>query len=391
MTDRLYYHDAYLHRFNSRVIARSADLLTLYLDRTAFYPNSGGQPSDRGAINGVPLVDVVDEEDRVAHRLSAPVTADEVVGVIDWPRRFDHMQQHSGQHLLSAVFDNLYHARTVSFHLGEESSTIDLECATLTGDQIAAAELRANEAVFANLPVTVTYDEASAAEGLRKPSHREGELRIVSIEGLDRSACGGTHVRATGEIGPVLIRKLEKVRDTVRVEFLCGQRAVRRARADYLALSRVARMFSLGLDETPAAVAGLLEAGKGAEKQRRKLESELARYQGLELYAATQPDSGGVRRAERRAASGSLDAFRGVAQSFTAQPKSVYIAVVDDPPAVLLAVSEDSGIDAGKIIKTAVSSLGGRGGGNQRIAQGGVPTSEALESLLGQLPRPTPG
>jgi len=388
MTERLYYQDSYLHRFTARVVGRSGDGMTLYLDRTAFYPNSGGQPSDRGAVDGVQVVDIVDEGDRIAHRLANPVEAAEVTGVIDWARRFDHMQQHSGQHLLSAVFADLCGAPTVSFHLGAEVSTIDLDAAALSADQIQAVESRANEAVFACLPITVSYEQSSEALELRKASRREGTLRVISIEGLDRSACGGTHVRSTGEIGPILLRKLDKIRNTVRVEFLCGRRAVRRARADYMALARVARMFSVALDEAPAAVAGLLDSARAGEKQRRKLENELARYQGRELYDSTPPDAAGFRRVVRRAPAGSLDDFRGVAQSFSSGSRAVFVGAVDEPPALLLAVSGDSGLDAGKIMKSALASLAGRGGGNQRIAQGSVPSRDALDKLLAAVTAP---
>jgi uncharacterized protein (TIGR02270 family) len=229
MTDRLYYTDSYLTTFQARVVEKSADGGTVYLDRTAFYPTSGGQPFDTGSIAGAPVVDVVDEGERIAHVLGAAVDLDDVECRIDWPRRFDHMQQHSGQHLLSAVMAELFGIATLSVHFGAASSTLDLDTPSLTADQVRAAETRANEAVFENLPVSVLFADSPEDLGLRKASDRSGVLRVISIEGLDRSACGGTHVRATGEIGPVLIRKLDKVRGAVRVEFLCGLRALRRA------------------------------------------------------------------------------------------------------------------------------------------------------------------
>jgi alanyl-tRNA synthetase len=388
VTDRLYYTDSYLREFRARVTARSDDGRRIYLDRTAFYPTSGGQPHDTGSIAGVPLADVEDEGERIAHLLSAPLPvhdANEVDCRIDWDRRFDHMQQHSGQHLLSAVFVELFGIATVSFHLGEESCTIDLRTSALESARVLEAERRANQAVFENRPLAVSFEDAAQTRDLRKPSARAGTLRIVSIEGLDRSACGGTHVARTGEIGPILLRKLDRIRDTVRVEFLCGGRAVRRARADFDALTRVAQMVSASLDETPAAVAAQFEAAHYAEKLRRKLETDLAQYQGRELYAATAPDETGVRRVLRHLPLGNLEDQRAIAQSFTAQPKSVYIAALDQPPAVLLAVSADSGTDAGKLLKAALSEAGGRGGGNPRIAQGSLPGGAALEQVLGSI------
>ena len=304
MTERLYYTDSYVREFQARVVERSADGRTVYLDRTLFYPSSGGQPFDVGSIAGVAVVDVVDEDDRIAHLLAAPLATDgEVAGEIDWTRRFDHMQQHSGQHLLSAVFEELFGLHTVSFHLGAESATIDLEGGPVEARMVTEAERRANQLVSENRAMDVRFEDARAAQGLRKASEREGTLRIVSIDGLDRSACGGTHVRSTGEIGPILLRRTEKIRQSVRVEFVCGGRAVRRARADFEALSSIAQLFSAPLDEVAPLVAAQLETAKAGDKARRKLELDLAAYRGRELYTATEPGPDGT--AARRAAAGS--------------------------------------------------------------------------------------
>jgi alanyl-tRNA synthetase len=385
MTERLYYTDAYLREFRAHVVDRSEDGRTVYLDRTAFYPTSGGQPYDLGAIDGARIVEVVDEDDRVAHRVASPVEGAEVECAVDWTRRFDHMQQHTGQHLLSAVFEELFSLHTVSFHLGAESATIDLEGALVDTRTAHAVEQRANELVFANLPVTVTFEDSRTVQGLRKPSEREGTLRIVSIKGMDRSACGGTHVRTTGEIGPVLVRKLEKIRQSTRVEFVCGGRAVRRARADFEALTKVAQLFSASLDEAPAMVAAQMESSKAAEKSRRKVDLDLAAYRGRELYRETTAAADGVRRVVERLERGNLEDLRAVAQSFTAQPKSVFLAVMKEPPSVLLAASEDAGIDAGKLLKAAIAEAGGRGGGTSRVAQGSVPEAGVLEAVVAKL------
>lgn len=386
MTERLYYTDSYAREFHARIVERSADGCTVYLDRTLFYPTSGGQPFDVGSIAGVPVVDVVDEEDRIAHLLSAPVASDgEVAGEIDWTRRFDHMQQHSGQHLLSAVFEELYGLHTVSFHLGAESATIDLEGGPVEARTVLEAERRANLLVSENRTMEVRFEDAKEAQGLRKASEREGTLRIVSIDGLDRSACGGTHVRTTGEIGPILLRKTEKIRQSVRVEFVCGGRAVRRARQDFEALTKIAQLFSAPLDEVAPLVAVQLESAKAGDKARRKLELDLAGYQGKELYSITEPGPDGLRRVTQRLERGNLEDLRAVAQNFTAQPKSVFVATLKDPPSILLAASADSEVDAGKLLKAALTSAGGRGGGNARIAQGSVPDAALLEALLAGL------
>ena len=388
MTERLYYSDCYLHVFQARVVDTSADRLTVYLDRTAFYPSSGGQPFDTGSISGAPVVDVVDEDDRVAHRLERPWPAageGAVECAVDWTRRFDHMQQHTGQHLLSAVFEELFSLKTVSFHLGVETATIDLEGGPVDARTVEQAERRANQLIYENRPVAIRFEDAAAAAGLRKPSERQGTLRIISIEGLDRSACGGTHVRATGEIGVILVRKMEKIRQSTRIEFLCGERAVRRARADFLALTAAAQAFSSPLDEVPALVATQLETARAAEKARRKLEIELAGYQGKELYQTTAPGPDGFRRVLRRAERGSLDELRAIAQSFTARDKAVFLAALSDPPSILLSVSADSGIDAGRTLKAALTEAGGRGGGTARMAQGSVPDRAAVEGVLGKI------
>jgi len=385
MTDRLYYTDSYLREFTARIVERSADGRTVYLDRTAFYPASGGQPCDTGTVAGVPVLDVVDAGERIAHHLARPLYGGPVECAIDWSRRFDHMQQHTGQHVLSAVFEEWFGLDTVGFHLGAESSTIDLEGGAVEPGAVLEAERRANDIVFENRPVEVRFQQAAEVQGLRKPTDREGTLRIVSIEGLDRNACGGTHVRATGEVGPILLRKLEKVRQSVRVEFLCGGRAVRRARADYEALSKTAQLFSAPLDEVPAMVAAQLETARAHDKARRKLELDLAACQGKELYLATAPGADGVRRVTRRVVKGSLEELRAIAQNFTAQPKAVFIATLADPPSVLLAASADAGIDAGKTLKAALAAAAGRGGGNARIAQGSVAEAGVLEQVLEKL------
>ena len=385
MSERLYYTESYLREFSAHVIDTSADGLVVYLDRTAFYPTSGGQPFDLGTIAGIAVTDVADEEQRIAHHMAAAVAPGPVDCVIDWGRRFDHMQQHTGQHLLSAVFEELFHLKTVSFHMGADSSTIDLEGGAVDARVLAGTERRVNELVYENRPVTVQFEDSGAAQGLRKPSDREGTLRIVSIDGLDRSACGGTHLRATGEIGAVLLRKVEKVRQSSRVEFLCGGRAVRRARADYEALSRTAQIFSAPLDEVPNVVAAAQEAARTGDKTRRKLELDLAAYQGRELYSTTAAGADGFRRVLRRAERGNLEELRAVAQNFTAQPKAVFLAALQDPPSILLAVSEDAGIDAGKLLKAALTANGGRGGGTARIAQGSVNDAALVEPILTQL------
>jgi alanyl-tRNA synthetase len=388
-TERLYYHDSYQTRFTARVVERSSDGLRLCLDRTAFYPTSGGQPHDTGTIQGVPVVDVVDEESRIVHVVAQPIQDDAVDCAVDWPRRFDHMQQHTGQHLLSAVLQDMFGWATVGFHLGTAASTIDLDTTQAAAAQIQAAEERANELVFEDRQVRIGFETAAEAQGLRKAPPRTGALRIIEIEGLDRSACGGTHVRSTAQIGPIFVRKAEKIRSNVRLEFLCGLRAIRRARADYAALSRIALGFSAPLDEAPGLVESQRRALVAAEKALAKARAELARKQGMELYASLPPDPDGFRRYLHRIANGAIDdEVRALAQGFTAGQRAVFVAAGANPPCLLLAVSSDSGLHAGETLKGALSLAGGRGGGNAQLAQGSVASQPELEKVLAALPIP---
>jgi alanyl-tRNA synthetase len=379
MTERLYYQDSYLREFRARVIEVSGDGRRVYLDRTAFYPTSGGQPFDLGTLGGIAVIEVVDEEDRIAHVLEHPLPDTDVAGTVDWLRRYDHMQQHTGQHLLSAVLEELFKIRTMSFHLGADTSTIDVEAATIAPEQIERAEQRCAGVVAETRPVQVTFEDASENLGLRKASERTGTLRIVSIGGIDRSACGGTHVRSTAEIGPLTIRKLDKIRGTARLEFVCGRRALRRAREDFRLLTSVGRALSAPPEKSPALLTALIEKNKTLEKTCQRLSTELARREGRELYLATTPGDDGVRRVIER---GLIDeALRVRAQAFTIGEKAVFLALCDRPPSVLLAASPDSGVHAGERIKAALAAAGGRGGGNQTLAQGSVPDAALLATL----------
>ena len=392
MTERLYYRDANLRAFSARLVSVDADGTRVYLDRTAFYPTSGGQPNDLGTLEGARVVDVVDEEDRIVHVLDRPVTiatGSELRGEIDWERRHDHMQQHTGQHLLSAVLEDKLGLRTVSVHFGPETSTLDAAdpsgvASVLDADLLAEVESRANALVAEARPVVVTFEDAAEAKGLRKASDRDGVLRVVSIEGVDRSACGGTHVSSTAEIGPILLRRQEKVRQGLRIEFVCGSRALKRARRDLEILARAARVFSGSIDEAAKLVEG--QAAELAELQsvNRRLGEALAKYRAAELHAAATPRADGVRVIVERVSDG-VDGARSLALAFAPLAKTMFIAVSENPPAVMIATSADSGIEAGKILRPLLEKVGGRGGGSARLAQGSVPSVDALNDVLGSL------
>jgi alanyl-tRNA synthetase len=381
-TERLYYTDAYLPEFSARVVDFAEDGKRIYLDRTAFYPTSGGQLHDLGTLAGQPVIDVVDEDERIAHVLAAPVTVEagrEVLGKVDWTRRFDHMQQHTGQHLLSAVFEDLFGAKTVSVHFGDASSTLDLETDSMSAQSIEKAERRANLVIAENRPVGVTFEDAATATGLRKASDRAGTLRVVTIADIDRSACGGTHVRATGEIGGLLIRGTERTKKALRVEFVCGLRAVARARADFQALSAIATSLSTSIDTVAPLVAAQAAQLKEAEKANRNLEKVIGGYRAQSLFDGTAPSADGTRIVVSNEAA-SMDTLRAIAMGLMEKPKAAFVGFTPEGQ-LLVASSEDSGLDAGKALREGVNAVGGKGGGSPRLAQGSAPKDRADEAM----------
>ena len=386
MTSRLYYMDAYLTAFDGRITDLADEGRRVYLDQSAFYPTSGGQLFDLGTLGGAAVADVVDEDDRVAHVLTTPLAGraigDAVRGEVDWRRRFDHMQQHTGQHLLSAVFADLFGYETASVHFGADRSSLDLDVGAIDANRLGEAERRANELVWENRSVSVSFEDSATASGLRKPPPREGTLRIVTIDGLDRSACGGTHVHATGEIGAITLRSTERMRKQTRVEFLCGARVVRQARADFETLSAIALSVKASIAEAPALVVSQGEQLRDAASVRKRLETELAVYQARELYDRITPTAAGLRLATVRRDAGSVEEIRPLAQAFAALQHAVFVATVAQPPTVLVAASDDAGVDAGAVLKAALTAAGGRGGGSARLAQGTVPNAAELATIV---------
>jgi len=391
MTERLYYADSYLTEFDATVVGRDGG--RLYLDRSAFYPTSGGQPFDVGVLRAAAeagpllrIVDVVDEGERVAHVLAPDSEAGLAVGArvsgqLEWSRRFDHMQQHTGQHLLSAVFEQLLGLSTLSVHFGTEAATLDLDTSALSAEQLAAVEERANALVFEDRPISAAVEEDP--RDLRKQSARAGALRVVSIAGLDRSACGGTHVARTGEIGPILLGKVDKVRKSARVEFVCGGRAIRRARETYQALTRLGAALSTSVESVADVVTTRLAALERDSAALRKARESLDVYRAAELFEAARERSGAaLALSVERHARGSVQEFRGLAQSYAKHPRAAFVVVIDEPAALLLACSEDSGVDAGAALKAVFAAGGGRGGGSPRLAQGSFETPAALEAAL---------
>lgn len=386
MTERLYYHDASLRTFDAHIVERADDGRRLFLDRSAFYPTSGGQPHDLGTLGGIAVTDVVDEGDRVAHVLSAPYQGpDAVHGVIDGARRRDYMQQHTGQHLLSGVCEELFKWPTVSVHFGDAVCTLELGTPAISPAQLRRLEARANTLVTENRAVDVTFEDAAdVAPRLRKAPGRTGTLRIVSIAGLDVSACGGTHVRSTGEIGAILLRRVEKIRDNTRVEFLCGDRAVRRARTDFDALSDIAARLSAGVDEVAPLVQALSDDARTMASAHKKLGEEVAGFRARAQWEGTLPDASGVRRL--RAAEGmTSDELRAFVLACASLPVTISVGAVRATRTVAVSVSADLDANAGTLLKAELQNVGGRGGGSARTAQGTVPTDAQVDVVLDAL------
>lgn len=390
MTERLYYTDAASLSFEGTIVAVDEGGRRVYLDRTAFYPTSGGQPHDTGVLGEVRVVDVMDEGARIAHVLDAPIgraAGARVRGVVDAARRRDHMQQHTGQHLLSAVFEELFGAATVSVHFGGETSLVELDAAELTPEQLAAAEQRANALVAEGRPVTVAFEDAATASGLRKATQREGIVRIVTIAGLDRSACGGTHVASTAEIGPVLLRGVERIRQRVRVQFLCGHRALAAARRDHELLRAMAGAFSAAPADLPDLVTAQSARLRALEAERSELLRQLSTARAAALHGAAAMGADGRRWVTERLPPGAMERLRETARAMSELPGAVYIGTVEGAGTIVVAAAADTGLDAGALLKAALTAAGGKGGGSAQMAQGSVPDAAGVPAVVTVLQR----
>jgi len=359
------------------------------LDRSAFYPTGGGQPHDLGLLGGVGVVEVVEREvdGAVVHVLERAPAGQRLEGEVDWQRRFDLMQQHTGQHILSAASLALLGATTVGFHLADGSATVDLDRAPLSVEQLAQVELLINKVVFENRPVVSRFvpDEEVAALPLRKPVHHAGPVRIVQVEGFDCSACGGTHVRATGEVGLVKVVRSERRGAETRLEFLCGYRAL----ADYAVknslLAGLAQEFSVGQLDLPAAVRGLAEDLKGAQRQVSDLRDALldAEAEGL-WHGALQAGEQRVVRAHP--AGRTPDDLKRLAQRLIGRPGTVALLATghtaEEKAALVFARSAEIDLDMGALLRAACQGMGGRGGGRPEFAQGGGPRGDGVAQAL---------
>jgi alanyl-tRNA synthetase len=400
MTDRLYYQDSFLYNFDAEVRSVvETPRPALILDRTAFYPTSGGQIHDTGSIvfSNASLSDakfrvteVADTEDgHIVHYLDVPLKnvqpGTRIRGEIDPARRRDHMQQHSAQHVLSSAFVRLFGMTTVSFHMADDYCSIDLDTPLLNKDQVEAAERRANEIVVEDRPVNVSYVTRDEAEkrGLRKlPPAERDQLRLIDIRDWDVTACGGTHVSSTGQIGTILLRKTEKSRQGYRVEFVAGQRAVATARRDFSTLTETAALFSAGIYDVPQQARKSLDEIRSLHKQLEQSQDELAAAQAATLLAET-PDTQGRKLVVRTFSGRDLNFLKLLAQKLTRQSSAIALLATESPqPALVFAQSAGQPHDMGALLKETMAKLGGRGGGSKDLAQGGAPKSEGLPAAL---------
>jgi alanyl-tRNA synthetase len=398
-TDRLYYHDSFLYEFDARV-TESLQIdgrHAILLDRTAFYPTSGGQVHDTGKIlvnsREIAVTEVADDEQgRVLHYVPEPIAVDTAIhGQIDKVRRLDHVQQHTGQHVLSAAFIELFNMPTVSFHMGAETCTIDLQTTSLSMAQVKEAERLANQIITEDRPVAIRFVPLEEARqlGLRKlPPKQTGDLRLIDIQNFDLCACGGTHVRSTGQIGCILVRKTEKVKQGVRVEFVCGHRAVALARKDYTALTEAAALFSSHIHELPQQIKKALDDAKAAGKIQHKYLEEIAALEAERMLSRTSGSPKIICAVfqDRDAAFIKL-----LAQKLTASRTDVValLASLASQPTLVFAQSAGQKSNMGQLLKETLGQLGGRGGGSADMAQGGFPAgtvdSQKLRQLLQEL------
>jgi alanyl-tRNA synthetase len=374
MTERLYYSEPYRRTFDAKVVSVDtvAGHTQVILDQTAFYPTSGGQPFDTGTLGGAAVSDVIDREDgTIAHIVSGDLKPGDVItGEIDWSRRFDHMQQHTGQHVLSAAFDRLFGVRTDSFHMGQVSSTIDL-AREVTASEVAKAEDDANRIVWEDRQVAIRFATAAeaAAMGMRKESARTGTLRLIDVTDYDLSACGGTHVERTGAIGIIAAGAVEKFKGGSRVEFLCGGRALERFRVWRVALAAVQKHLSVPAIEMAASIERMQEEAKAAQRTLRGFQEKLASQEAQSLIA---------RSAGRRVIAEAIEGWdaqgiKSIAVAATAlQPDAVVaLFTTTTPVQVVIARGANATVDAGAMLKQLAAKFGGKGGGKPDLAQGG--------------------
>ncbi len=369
-SERLYYDDPYLVDFNTRVIEtiQKNNKTGVILNRTCFYPESGGQPADKGILGGIEVVDVSEEEGRIIHWLKYPLDVKEVKGKIDWERRFDHMQQHAGQHILSQSFYELYQAETCSFHLGEKVSTVEISMDKATDEAVEKVEKRSNEVVFKNLEIKAYFLplEKISEIPLRRPPVKTGLLRIVEVDGFDYSACGGTHPCRTGEVGLIKITKWERIRENIRFEFVCGRRAFSDYSLKHRLIRQLAVDFNVKQEEVTKAVAKLSSNQKDLVRKLKKLNQKLAVYEAEEMISEAESPLM-VRLFKERPP----DELRHLALNVikSGEYVAVFGSASEERCHLVMAASESLAIDLRKVLPLVASLFNARGGGRPSLVE----------------------
>jgi alanyl-tRNA synthetase len=391
-TERLYYNDSHLIEFEARVIdttERVSDWTAVTLDRTAFYPTGGGQPSDTGTLGNTRVVEVIDsEEDGVLHVIQgrAPAVGATVKGRIDWPRRLDHIQQHTGQHILSQAFVTLFKAPTRGFRVMEDSCEIDVELTHPSNEVVERAVELANNVIWEDRGITITNvtPEEAAQLPLRKDPSRGGELRVIEIEGFDLTPCGGTHAYRTGEVGMIAVRSWERAKGLTRIEFVAGTRALKDYRRANQTSRAVAALFSSARDDAAKLTARLLGENKDLHRRVRALEEIAAGVEAGQLLEATPANKVGKRVIVRTFDNRDAESLKRLALAVIAHPQTIALlgSRDNDSARLVFARSADLPGDMNALMKQACELLDGRGGGKADLAQGGGRNLEKLEEAL---------
>ena len=389
MENGLYYQDAYLTEFDAHIVEQFPleKAWGVVLDRSAFYPTSGGQPHDIGTLDGVAVSDVFEREDdrAVVHVVNQKLDRDAVHGRVDWARRFDHMQQHTGQHILSHAFESLLDADTVGFHLSDDALTIDIAHAPLSVEDWHAVEDGANAIVFADLPVAAQFmgQEEVSQLPLRRQPTVTGRIRVVQMGDLDYSPCGGTHCRSTGSVGLILIRKIERRGSETRNDFVCGGRALADCRRKNRLVNEVSSQLTVGEGELVDAVTRSQEEIKSCHRLLRQTEDRLLGYEAGELLAEAQMVRN-VRVVKAVLTDKSPTSAKLLAIRLMDQPNcAALLARVHDNSVQLTFVrSDDVPVDMRSLLKDACHIVGGGGGGQPNMAQGGGSRADQVDLAL---------
>src|SRR5829696_307270 len=392
VTERLYYNDSHLIEFEARVVDlsdRVSGWTAVVLDRTAFYPTGGGQPSDTGTLNGARVVECIDDGDNgVLHVVqgTAPARNATVRGRVDWSRRLDHMQQHTGQHILSQAFVTLFNAPTKSFRVLEASCEIDVELNNPATEIIERAVELANNVVWEDRAITIrNVTPVQAAElPLRKEPAREGDLRLIEIEDFDLTPCGGTHAYRTGEVGMIAVRSWERAKGLTRIEFVAGMRALADYRKANKSARDVAALFSTGRDDAPQLAAQMVEEHKEMNRRIRGLEELAAGIEAEKLLSAAKTNADGARVVAHVFEGREAEFLKKLAHALIANPQTIVLLGSRDKEAARLvfARSADALGDMNALMRDACALLDGRGGGKADMAQGGGKSVEHLEVAI---------